>query len=417
MEYGLIGKNITYSYSQKIHMMLSGNSYELLSFPNESDVHQFLKQDFKGINVTIPYKTLVYKNVDILSKQAKDTQTVNTVINKNGTLYGYNTDVDGFDYLLTKNKIKIADKKCLILGTGATSRTIKFVLENRGAKSVKFLSRNPSENNQYSYNEKSVISESEIIVNTTPVGTYPNINESLIDFNDCLSLDTFIDVVYNPYNSKMVLEARDYGHKAVGGLDMLIGQAVKSNELFNEMQHSLSKYSEIRTFLAKSVLNLVFIGHPFAGKTALSQEFNKYFNAKFVDIDQEIIKHENGKSIESIFNEKGEAYFRQIESKIIKEYSSKVGYIISLGGGAILNKENLNVIRPNSIIFNVKRDVKSINENEIKNRPLCKCKNDLLKLIENRKEIYAKYADFEIDNSGSLENSIKQIWRCLWRYS
>ena len=412
MEYGLIGKNITYSYSDKIHMMLSGNSYELLSLSDEQKVLDFLKTDFKGINITIPYKNLAYKSVDSLSEIARKTEVVNTVIKKDGKLYGYNTDVYGFSYLLDKNSIEIKDKNCLILGTGATSRTVKFVLENKGAKSIKFLSRKPDNKTSFTYGQKDIIEQAEIIVNTTPVGTSEN-NDSLLDFGDCKSLEYYVDVVYNPHKTKMVIEARDHGIKSVGGLDMLIAQAAKSNELFIGREHSEDKYHEIRVFLEKSTLQIVFIGHPFAGKTALSREFNKYFKGNFIDVDEEIIRRENGKTIPEIFEEKGEAYFRSLETQIIKELSCKVGYLISLGGGAVLNNENMDLLRQNSIIFNVKRDIEKISENDIKNRPLCKDKNELKNIIKNRKEIYEKYADFEVDNSGLLEDSMKRIWRCL----
>ena len=195
MKLGLIGKNLTYSLSKQIHELLNSNSYELLSFPNESKVKDFLKEAFGFVNVTIPYKTLATESVDELSMIAKATHTVNLIINRKGKLQGFNTDAYGFAYLLDKYRIKVASQDCLIFGTGATSRTVKYVLTQRGANSVKFLSRNPSAEDEYSYDDLEVIKNAQIIINTTPVGTDDLKAKPLIDFKDAKSCSYCVDVV------------------------------------------------------------------------------------------------------------------------------------------------------------------------------------------------------------------------------
>ena len=413
---GLVGKDLKYSLSKKIHEMLNGNSYELLSFPTESKVKDFFKTDFGFVNVTIPYKTLATESVDELSKIAKETHTVNLVVNRKGKLQGFNTDAYGFAYLLDKYRIKVESQDCLIFGTGATSRTVKYVLSQRGAKSVKFLSREPVENDEYSYNDLEVIEKANIIINTTPVGTDDLKAKNLIDFANAKSCQFFIDVVYKPLKSNMVLSAKEHGIKAYGGLAMLVGQAVRTNELFYGKKYNKSDVDEIYKKVLISTANLVLIGHPFSGKTTISTSLARELILPWIDIDAEIVRRENGISIQNIFEEKGEGYFRDAESAIIEEYSSKVGYILSLGAGAVLNKKNMDLLVHNSLIFNIKRDIDSIDEKSMFGRPLTRNKKELEKIIKNRAPLYEKYQDYTIDSASSINDAVELIRRSIWSY-
>ena len=413
MKLGLIGKNLTYSLSKQIHELLNSNSYELLSFPNESKVKDFLKEDFGFVNVTIPYKTLATESVDELSMIAKATHTVNLIINRKGKLQGFNTDAYGFAYLLDKYRIKVASQDCLIFGTGATSRTVKYVLTQRGANSVKFLSRNPSAEDEYSYDDLEVIKNAQIIINTTPVGTDDLKAKPLIDFRDAKSCSYFVDVVYKPHKSNMVLAAKECGIKAYGGLAMLVGQAVRTNELFYGTKYNKSDVDEIYRKVAISTLNLVLIGHPFSGKTTISTCLARELYLPWIDVDAEIVKREDAISIEKIFEEKGEEYFRKLESAIIEEYSSKVGYILSLGAGAVLNKKNMDLLVPNSIVFNIKRDINTIDEKSLFGRPLTRTKKELEIIIKNRAKFYEKYEDYTIDSTSSINDAVELIRRSI----
>ena len=414
MKCGLVGKNLSYSLSQKIHEMLNSNSYELLSFPNESSFKDFLKEDFGFVNVTIPYKTLATESVDELSKIAKETHTVNLIINRKDKLQGFNTDAYGFSYLLDKYKINIKDKDCLVFGTGATSRTVNYVLKQRGAKSVKFLSRKPDNENEFLYTDIKVIETAQVIVNTTPVGTDDKNAKPLIDFINAKACEYFIDVVYKPHKTSMVLAAKQNGIKAYGGLAMLVGQAARTSELFYGKKYTKTELDQIYRKVAISTLNLVLIGHPFSGKTTISTCLARELYLPWIDIDAEIVRRENGISIESIFEEKGEDYFRDCESTIIEEYSSKVGYILSLGAGAVLNEKNMKLLVNNSIIFNIKRDIDSIDEKSLFGRPLTRTKKELANIIENRKKLYEKYEDYSINSTSSINDAVEQIRRSIW---
>ena len=416
MRFGLIGKDVKSSLSKKIHEQLSDNSYELLSFSDEQKVLDFLKQEeFGFVNITIPYKTLAFKTCNELSEVAKATQVVNFVMKKNGKLIGDNTDAFGFEYLLQKYNVDVKDKDCLILGTGATSRTVKFVLNKLGAKSISFLSRNPNEENQYSYDDFIVIEKAQIIINTTPVGMNNNSSQLLVDFDNCKSLQYFIDVVYKPFKTNMVVSAKENHVKAYGGLPMLVAQAIRSNELFFGKAYSKDEYENIYRNTLISSVNLVLIGHPCAGKSTISKLLSKKYNLPLIDIDDEIQLREGGMSIPDIFLLKGENYFRELESAIIEEYSKQVGYIISLGGGSVLNKENMNLLAKNSLIFNIKRDLELIEKEDLANRPLSRNINELRVLVENRKPIYEKYADIEVNNV-NFDDTIETIWRSIWNY-
>lgn len=413
MRFGLIGKDVKSSLSKKIHEQLNNNSYELLSFSDEQKVLDFLKQEeFGFVNITIPYKTLAYEVCNELSETAKATQVVNFIMKKNGKLIGDNTDAFGFEYLLQKYGVDIKDKNCLILGTGATSRTVKFVLNKLGARSVSFLSRNPNGEEQYSYEDYIVIEKSQIIINTTPVGMNNNSNQLLINFDKCKSLQFFIDVVYKPFKTNMVVAAKEHKVKAYGGLPMLVAQAIRSNELFFGKTYTKEQYEEIYRNALISSVNLVLIGHPCAGKSTISKLLSEKYNLPLIDIDDEIQRRENGMSIQDIFLLKGENYFRELESAIIEEYSKQVGCIISLGGGSVLNKENMDLLIKNSLVFNIKRDLELIEKEDLAKRPLSKNINELKVLVENRKPIYEKYADIEVNNI-TFDNTIETIWRSI----
>ena len=312
-----------------------------------------------------------------------------------------------------KYRIKVEGKDCIIFGTGATSRTIKYVLTIRGAKSIKFLSRNPRAEDHVSYDDIEAIEKAQIIINSTPVGTNDLKAKNLIDFNNAKACEYFVDVVYNPHKSNMVLAAKECGIKAYGGLAMLVGQAVRTNELFYGKKYNKSDVDEIYRKVAISTLNLVLIGHPFSGKTTISTCLARELILPWIDVDAEIVRRENGMSIAQIFEKKGEEYFREMESAVIEEYSSKVGYILSLGAGAVLNKKNMDLLVHNSIIFNIKRDIDTIDEKSMFGRPLTRTKKELSKIIENRAKIYEKYEDYTIDSTSSINDAVELIRRSI----
>ena len=234
MEYGLIGSKLGHSYSKIIHEMLCGYRYDLCPLPTEEEARAFLtRRQFKAINVTIPYKRLVMEYCTYIDPRAKAIGAVNTVVNKNGLLYGYNTDHLGFAHLCDAHGVDFAGKTVLILGTGGTHNTTSAVARGKGAARVLTVSRTPdAAKGQLSY-EEAVASGAQIVINTTPAGMYPNVGVCSLDVAKMPGLEAVLDVVYNPDKTELILRAEEAGVPvAVGGLEMLVAQAVYAAEYF-----------------------------------------------------------------------------------------------------------------------------------------------------------------------------------------
>ena len=414
IEYGLIGSNVENSFSKLIHESFRKIHYELVSLKTEKEVLEFLDSDFKGLNVTIPYKNLVFTYCDVVSDTAKVTECVNTIVRKDGKLYGYNTDIFGFEKLIERNNITIENKDCLILGTGSTSRTVTFVLEKLGAKSIKYLSRDPKIPNSFGYNDFNHYKNSQIIINTTPIGMKEE--ESLLDFSIFSNAEYFVDVIYNKAHTKMAINALKNGIKTINGFYMLLAQAQRSQDLFFEREIEEEIVKKTYTKLFFKFYNLALIGHPLSGKTSVANALSISLKIPYIDIDNEIEKQERSK-IAEIFAEKGEPYFRSLESSLIEKYSNLKGIIISLGGGSVLFENNMNNILNSSLVISLSRDPSIIQEKEFVNRPLCTCKGQLVDLISKRKRLYEKYSDLHIKNDGSIEKAIERIGEILWSFS
>ena len=411
-EYGLIGQSIRYSYSKLIHEDISPINYDLIQLANNIYVDEFLASDFKAVNVTRPYKEQAYNRCDVLSKEAEETKVVNLIKKIDNKLYGHNTDVFGFEYLLDINNIKVKDKNCIILGTGATSKTIDYVLKNKKTKNISFLSRSPKEINQYSYTDD-VINSAEIIINTTPISMNNYDLNNLIDFTKCKKLEVFIDINYRPNITNLMWDAIRLGIKAYNGLPMLVAQAIKANEIFLDTKYDDYFYESELNKIANEIMNITLIGHPFAGKSTIGAILANKLNMKFVDIDQEIesIKEMN---ISDIFNEYGEEHFRYLETNVIKNNCLNSGTIISTGGGAVLSEDNMRYLKMTSIIINIERNIENIETS--KNRPLVKNKKDLENIIKQRENLYKRYSDISIKNNGNIKDCIEEILKLLWKY-
>lgn len=398
--YGLLGKKLGHSYSKTIHEKIGYYDYQYFEKKEDELDDFFGKKIFKGINVTIPYKKTVIKYLDYVSKKAKKIGAVNTIVNKNGKLYGYNTDYYGFSFNLKKNKIHIKDKKCLILGKGASSKTVEAVLKDMGAKEIVFLSRRFE---PYFKDEKNY-RDFEIIINTTPVGMYPRNGEFLkdLELDNFKNLEAVVDLIYNPNMTKILIDGKLKNIKYACGIDMLIAQALKASELFLDKKFEDSMISNIRNSLMKEQINLALIGMPGSGKTSLGKILAENMNRKFIDLDLEFEKKYG--NIEEFFKNYGEEAFRKKESEILEEFSKKTGLIISCGGGIVEKKENYYRLKENSLIVNVKRDLEKL---EIKGRPLS-IKYKIIDLYNKRKKLYDKFKDFEVENN-DLKTCAKKI--------
>ena len=416
IKYALAGSNVSKSYSKEIHEYLLRDNYDLLSFPNEKEFIRFLNtQDFRFLNVTIPFKEIAAKKCHLLTEDARITNAVNLLIKKDSRLYGYNTDTRGFQYLLNRYNINVKGKNILILGTGATSRTVEYVLKKNGANKVWFASRTKRGNNIFSYDQYVAFSDAEIIVNTTPIGNLEHKDELLItDIDKLEKLTTYIDVNYFVMSNAQARLMSSRGIKTYSGLSMLVAQALNSEEVYEEMKFDTYRVDEMYLKTFKRHFNIALIGHPCSGKTTIGKALAESLEMEFIDIDQ-YIEQSQGISIKEMIETKGEEYFRELEKAAIKEFSSSSGKVISTGGGAILDEENMIVLKERSLVINLYRDIQSISNEELESRPLSSTQEALMKVIENRKQYYSKYADVEVANT-TIKETVEKIRGLLWNF-
>ena len=406
MKYGCIGEHLGHSFSKEIHALLADYSYELVEV-EKNNLDAFMRaRDFRAINVTIPYKESVIPYLDELSETARKIGAVNTIVNKNGKLYGYNTDFFGMRELILRVGIDACGKKALVLGSGGTSKTAEAVLYSLGAAHVFRVSRTPSDG-LIDYNTAtSVHSDSEIIVNTTPVGMYPNIDNCPIDLDVFSRLEGVVDAVYNPLRTKLVQSAQKKGVKASGGLYMLVAQAACACELFIDTKISREKTEEVFEKIYKNAENVVLVGMPGSGKTTVGKILAKKLSRAFYDSDEEIVKSEN-KEISEIFKERGENGFRDIESEQILKLSALKNAVIATGGGAVLREENVDRLRRNGRIYFIDRPIEQIIPTS--DRPLSSDREALERRFFERYPIYCSCSDVHVRSDGIADGVAKRI--------
>ncbi len=394
MKYGLIGRTLKHSYSKEIHNFLGNSEFEIKEIEPE-DLDEFMqKKDFIGITVTIPYKESVMKYCK-LSAQAERIGSVNTVINKNGVLYGYNTDYYGFLEISKRKEISFREKKVLILGTGGTAKTARAVIEDEGARCIINISRN----GENTYNNIGEHYDADIIVNTTPVGMFPNNMETPLDIIPFGNLKSVIDVIYNPLNTELLMQRNDV--KTAGGLPMLVAQALYAHNLFFNVNLE-DILEEAIDHCTKIFSNFILIGMPGVGKSTTGKKLAKHLDLRFVDTDVEIQKKENRTPKEIIEND-GEHSFRKIEAEVIAQICKKGGQVIATGGGSVLHEENRRRMKQNGKIIYLYRDLHAL---QTTGRPLSQ---NLEQLFEDRKTIYKEMGDIVIINPKSADDATRKI--------
>lgn len=406
MKYGLIGKHLSYSFSKEIHEYIAGYNYELIELA-PSKLGDFMhKKDFSAINVTIPYKEKVITYLDELSSLAIRVGAVNTVINKNGKLYGDNTDVAGFIALVNKLGVNIKNKKVLILGSGGASKAVKVALEELEAKEILIVSRKKIEN-AITYSELDEHIDADIIVNTTPVGMYPNQrDELLISLDKFNNLSGVIDLIYNPIRTRLIIEAQNRNIPAIGGLYMLVAQAYYAVEEFLNIGLEENLLEKTYQKIKNEKTNIVLIGMPGSGKTTIGKVLSNRLKMDFLDTDQ-IIEEDIKMSISNYFKEYSEEEFRKLETEVIKNNYLKTPLVISTGGGIIKKDINIELLKHNGEIYFINRNVNKIKITS--NRPLTTNKIDLRRLYEERIKKYRKCADYIIKNDKEIEDAVKMI--------
>ena len=414
MEYGCIGERLGHSFSKEIHNALTSYEYSLKELKRQELPEFFKNKDFKAINVTIPYKQNVIEYLDWISDEAKSINAVNTIVNRNGKLYGYNTDFYGLKALIERENVSLKGKKVAILGSGGTSNTAFAVANHLKALSVLKVSRNKKDG-YITYEELyDIYSDCEIIINTTPCGMFPKTGVSAVDLEKLSKVEAVFDAVYNPLSSKLILDAKAKNITAVGGLYMLVSQAAYAVEKFIEAPVDNHKVEEIFQGLYKQKMNIALIGMPASGKTSVGKLLSEKLNKTFVDCDDEIVKNEN-KDITEIFKEFGEAYFRNVEKSVVKAVSMLNAQVISTGGGAVLNPENIENLKANSRIYFLDRPLDMLITTS--DRPLSSNRADLEKRYNERYKLYKSVADVIVDGSKTVEEVAKIIEEDFYEYS
>ena len=406
MKYGLIGERLGHSFSKIIHEKIADYDYDLLEIPRDELEGFMAKRDFLGINVTIPYKERVIPCLDEIDEPARRIGAVNTVINKDGKLCGYNTDFYGMKELIRHADIDVKDKKAAILGSGGTSKTAKAVLLSLGAREILTVSRSKSEG-VISYEElKENHRDIDILVNTTPLGMYPNIFDCPIDPAIFTRLSGVIDPIYNPINTTLIQKARAMGIKAEGGLYMLVAQAVYAAERFTERDIPSSVTDKIFEQIKREKENIVLIGMPASGKSTVGKILADRLGRDFIDTD-ELIKERTKMEIKDFFALHGEEEFRLVESETIKEIADKTSAVIATGGGAILRKENVSALKYNGKLFFIDRPLNLLVTTDT--RPLSANRELLEMRFKERYHIYKSVCDCHVDGSGSAPDVSEKI--------
>ena len=410
MKCGLIGEKLGHSFSKEIHQKIGGYEYELIELAPDELEGFILSREFDGLNVTIPYKQTVMDYLDEISDLAREAGAVNTVVNKGGKLYGYNTDCGGMKMLIERMGIELSGKKAFIAGSGGTSRTAAAVCRSLGASEIVRASRS-GRNGAKTYEEAySLWSDAALLINTTPAGMYPDTDGMPFDISRFDHPEGLLDVIYNPLNTRLIQDARSKGIRAENGLYMLVGQAVLSSELFTGKKAGEDVIEQIYQELLREKRNIVLIGMPGCGKSTLGKMLAERLGKQMVETD-EIISQEAGMSIKDIFAEYGEQHFRDLESEVVKRYSVKGGAVISTGGGAILRKENVEALRLNGVIVFIDRPLDQLKATD--SRPLSNDRSKLEKLYEERYQIYKDTADMIVKTGGTKTDSAEKLWEAL----
>ena len=400
MEYGLLGEKLGHSFSPQIHRDLAGYDYQLLPTPPEAVEDLFARRAFQGLNVTIPYKRTVMPLCDEIDPRAAAIGAVNTVVNQNGRLTGYNTDIDGFLYMARRAGVDMAGKKVVILGSGGTSRTARAAAGELGAREIVTVSRHGEDN----YQNLSRHADAQVLVNTTPVGMYPNWGQSPVSLESFPALEGVLDVVYNPLRTALLLQAEERGLPRSCGLPMLVAQAKRAAELFTGRNIDDSRTEAVLHGLREQLTSIVLIGMPGCGKTTVGRALAGKLGRTFVDLDEEIVRRA-GMSIPEIFAREGEAGFRGRESALVREFGEHTGLVVSTGGGVVTRRENYIPLKQNGLLLHLRRDPAALPTD---GRPLSQATAPE-ELWRRRAPLYAAFADGEIDNNGTLAGTLEQI--------
>lgn len=402
-KYYLLGEKLKHSYSSLIHRR-RGYDYELKELPLNKLGEFILAKNYKGLNVTVPYKTEVIKYLDEVESSAAKIGAVNTVVNDGGKLYGYNTDVSGLAYTLKKADIHAENKNVLILGSGGAAKTARVFLSALGAAEITTVSRTGEVNYQNCY---SLAADTQIVINCTPVGTYPFDENRPVDLSRFPQLSAVVDLTYNPSRTELILQAESLGVRAVNGLYMLVAQAYNSENLFDGREARENEIDSEVNRIRRETDNIILVGASGAGKSTVGKILGAYTGREVVDTD-DCIERNYKLSPEDIIIRYGEDYFRQIEELAVNDACQRRGVIIVAGGGAVEVEKNCRAIRRCGKVIWLDRSVDELTD---EHRPVAK-RVGAKKLYEMRRPLYSAVCDIKLRND-KPENCAKEILKLI----
>ena len=400
-QFGLIGERLGHSHSKTLHGFLADYRYDLWPMPLEA-VDSFMREGkFDGMNVTIPYKKTVIPYLAEIGDTAKRIGAVNTIVRReDGSLYGDNTDAYGMMEMARRAGIDFLGQKTLVLGSGGTCLTACDVVRENGGTAI-VVSRH-GENN---YENLNLHRDAAYIINTTPLGMYPNPHAQAVDLRDFPNLKGLLDVVYNPLKTQLMMQAEELGIPCEGGLSMLIYQGVLACEIFEGNPVARERVVQAERALRRSITNLVLIGMPGCGKSTIGEKLADVLGMPLVDLDAEIVKAA-GMTIPEIFEKEGEAGFRKRESEQVQRFGSVGGNVLVTGGGAIKDPLNRKYLRMNGFVAHITRDLASL---PMEGRPLSQSREALEKMWQERKPMYEACRDAHFANDSTIEACVQNI--------
>ena len=407
MKFGVLGKSLPHTYSPQIHKAFADYEYTVLE-RSEEQVKALFEgaEGLDGFNVTIPYKKLAASLCTKVSDEVRELGAANTIVRlPDGGFKGYNTDVFGFTYMLEAAGIEVAGKSCLILGTGGASVAVEYALKKMGAAKIDFCSRSGDINYENVYE---LAADTQIVVNATPVGMFPNIDDSPVDLSRFAKLYAAADIVYNPSRTRFLQQAKELGLKNAGGLSMLVAQAWQASEIFvggpstpstgsGTADGADEKIDSVIKFLQDQMLNITLVGMPGCGKTTLGKKLAKKFGRTFLDLDIQF-KEEYAATPAEIISSKGEDEFRRMETQLAKKILPLSGLVIATGGGIVTRKENWFYLRANSKVCYLERPLDFLLKQDTSNRPLSRSAG-IEELYKKRKPLYEEVCDEKWDQS------------------
>ena len=404
MHCGLLGRSLGHSLSPEIHGFLGDYEYDLICLEPDELRGFFAKRDFDGLNVTIPYKKDALGFCDELSDTARMIGSVNTVVRRpDGSLYGDNTDYFGFGYLLTAHRFQLAGKKVLILGNGGASLAVQAVVRglNPARTVICDLDLDVNYNNLYDLH-----GDSEVIINTTPVGMFPKVDGLIVQLGRFPKCEAVADIIFNPLRTQLLLAAKRLGIPYAGGLEMLVAQAHRSSELFQGKKLDAALIEEINRKITIAQRNIVLIGMPGSGKSSVARELSRTLGMPTVDTDELIVKMA-GMDIPAIFAQRGEPGFRETERAAVAEAGALRGTVISVGGGAVLAEANRDALSRGGIVVYLTRGLSKL---DMAGRPLSKDAAALEKMARERGPVYRAMADVTVDGvEGDIPATAKRV--------